>query len=517
MILLLPVLILFLVAYVAEVRTAIGFARDRGGFLRTPILRATIVFLLLVAVPWLVITRSEGPAAFIGDARFLLAASLLVSALISYTWYRYLTWLDPFEREPFRWELTVFLLSCSIALAVPRAYGWFEERTGFTLTGDHWNDWWYCVGVIGGIEELAKLLPLLFVWRLTRQVNEPFDFILYASVSALGFAFVENTGYLRATNLEAVMGRALMASVAHMFFSSIPAYALAMHAHRRERSGASGMPVIVVLLLAFVLAATCHGFYDFWLLDRSRPGAVTVVFFIVSLQVWSIMKNNLLNISPHYTHRARPASRMFRYRLINGMLFILGVALVAAFVHGGKGAATHLLTINSNSMALMLVLTAMHFSAYAPIPGYLAPLRPPGHVLRWFLPRIEWERDLSGARLELRPHSRLAFVKRWTGLMAELPLAATVHRRVVVGDETDWYLLDPEHTITVRDIRYPHLIMNVHADYDTLADDRLVMVHLAGLTVLEPGRSHWEKEELTLLGSPLALLTALPEGEMPAA
>ncbi|MCB0779423.1 MAG: PrsW family intramembrane metalloprotease, partial [Flavobacteriales bacterium] len=98
---------------------------------------------------------------------------------------------------------------------------WLRGATGMALTGDLWDDLVYSVVAIGLVEEVVKLLPYLLIWRLTRQVDEPFDHLLYGSIAALGFAFMENTLYLESTRLTAVTGRALLASVAHMFDTSI--------------------------------------------------------------------------------------------------------------------------------------------------------------------------------------------------------------------------------------------------------------------------------------------------------
>lgn len=507
MLLLAPLLLLLLIGYVSEVRTAIALSTSTTQLLRSPIARATALFVLLITVPWWAVHTLDWPGDLIGSDRFLLAASLVVSALISFTWYRYLTWLDPFEREPLRWEITVFLLSCSITWMVPRAYELVHAHTGFSLTGDLWNDWWYCVGVIGGIEETAKLLPWLFLWRATRQVNEPFDFILYASVSALGFAFVENVNYLFGSELTAVMGRALMASVAHMLFASIPAYAVAIALHRERRA------VVLHLAGGFALAALFHGFYDLWLLDPSRPGWLTFIFFLGSLQLWVIMKNNLVNLSPRYVHAARPMSRMFRYRIINGMLLILAAAYLASNLFEGRDAADRLLRTNAGGMAIVLLVTAMHFSSFVPIPGYIAPLRMAGDVWRWFVPRWHWDHDLTGARVELRPRRSLSLIKRWTGFMAGLPAIGTIDRRVVVDDDHDWYVFRPDRAIIVNERPLDALLLKVHADHDTLPDDGLVIVHVAAPLRGEgsgAARTAWQRSQLVPLGTPLAHLMERP-------
>ena len=498
MILLAPLLLLLFIGYVGQLRSAHELSSTTADLLRSPIARATLVFVLVITVPLAFVRFSTWGERFAEVPRFLFAASVLLSILISFTWYRYLTWLDSFERERGRWEVLVFLLACTTTLAVPEGYRWLEQQ-GFGLTGNAWNDWWYCVMAIGGLEELAKLIPLLFIWRLTRQVNEPFDFLLYASISALGFAFLENIQYLHASELRAVMGRALMSSVAHMLYASIVAYGIAISLHRGKGN------MVLRIIGYFAIACLAHGFYDFWLLDPGRPRLFTVLFFLASLQLWVIMKNNLVNISPNFIHSARPASTMFRYRIINGLLFVLAVAYVSSFLYQGKPAAHDLLFTNANFMAALLMITAINFSSLAPIPGYVAPLRPPLNLFRLLMPRVEWETDLTGVSVELRPHTRHSLAHRWTGLLAELPVSGTVLRREVVGEETDRYLLKPERPLMIGDRTHELLLMQVHQDHDTLYKDRFVLVRIDGLPLnADPTRAQWGEEDLSLLGYALA-------------
>jgi hypothetical protein len=262
-----------------------------------------------------------------------------------------------------------------------------------------------------------------------------------------------------------------------------------------------------------LLASLCHGFYDLWLLDPARPGWLTFVFFLGSLQLWVIMKNNLVNISPRYVHAARPMSRMFRYRIINGMLLILAVAYLASNLFEGRDAADRLLRANAGGMAVVLLVTAMHFSSFVPIPGHLSSLQRAADVWRWFVPRWHWDHDLTGARVELRPRRSLNLIKRWTGFMAELPVEGTIERRVVVDDDNDWYVIRPVRPLSVNDRPVHILMFKVHADHDTLPDDGLVLVHVVAARsdeAADGGRSSWERDHLIPLGTPVARLLERP-------
>ena len=168
--------------------------------------------------------------------------------------------------------------------------------------------------------------------------------------------------------------------------------ALALHRKR---------PWVPALLLGLVLASLAHGFYDLWLLAPGRPVVLTIVFFLGSIQLWVIMKNNLLNLSPRFHPGIELASAMFRYRIINGMLAIFLLAWVLVFLLDGRERAMGMLLGGWQLMAAMLVFLALSFSNFVLVRGYLAPVRPASNLFRLFLPIAKHGDDLSGRRVTL--------------------------------------------------------------------------------------------------------------------
>jgi RsiW-degrading membrane proteinase PrsW (M82 family) len=163
----------------------------------------------------------------------------------------------------------------------------------FKLNGSLINDFFYSIIGIGCIEEFVKIIPLLVMMRFTNAVNEPYDYIKYASLSALGFAFVENLIYFHESNLHIIHGRALTAVVSHMFNSSIIAYGMILNKYKRHEN-----PYLNFIFF-FALAAIAHGFYDFWLINKSASALriLTVLFILSSMYMWNSFKNNALNHS----------------------------------------------------------------------------------------------------------------------------------------------------------------------------------------------------------------------------
>jgi RsiW-degrading membrane proteinase PrsW (M82 family) len=467
LILFLPLVALLLVQLRRDIRQMDRLHPE--GIMRSPIKRAAVVFVALLLAPWLFVNYSGLDGRLVLGEQGQFTVHLIISFLISFTWYRYLTWLDPFERETLGWEITVFILACGTTFLTFPLTDLVVPALGLQLDGTSWNDWWYCVIAIGLVEETVKLLPLLFILLFTRQADEPFDLILYGSISALGFAFVENTLYLQSTALYAVGGRVLFASVAHMFFTSIIAYSIAMARHR-------GAPVVPAGVLGLVLAALAHGYYDFWLMGVGRPYVLTLIFFLGSIHLWRAMKNNLVNLSPHYQEHMRPQPVMFRYRIINALLAIFLFTYVVKFLLAGRAEANTLILAQGGGTAAILLFLAISFSSFRTIPGYIGPLRPQGALWRFLLPAMDWSVDLTGRRLLMRIPEKRSDAPHYAALHRMLPLEGRLSQRLLLDGDPDWYLFRPDRPIPFQGASGDVLLVKPHRAHDSIPEDRYALV-----------------------------------------
>lgn len=223
--------------------------------------------------------------------------TFLAALLVSFVWVIFLRSMDVFNREKWQPILIVFIGGALFTYLCLALYDTADLYFHFSINGDAVNDFLYCFVVIGGSEELVKLLPWLLFAVFSKRMKEPYDYLFYASISALGFAFAENLMYLE--NTSNIVGRTIMSSVGHMFFASIVAYAFILAKYRYKQR----IWKILTPVIGFIAAALAHGFYDFWLISDA-VGAfsfVTTLFFIGSLHVWFFFKNNALNNSGFFS------------------------------------------------------------------------------------------------------------------------------------------------------------------------------------------------------------------------
>lgn len=131
-------------------------------------------------------------------------------------------WLDRWEPEPTRLLLLSFLWGATVAVVVSLVLELATSEvlgTGFVLT------------VAGpAIEEAAKgaFLLLMLTGVRRREFDGVVDGLVYAGVTAIGFAFIEDIGYVAQsfgegteTGVATVVLRLVMAPFAHPLFTSL--------------------------------------------------------------------------------------------------------------------------------------------------------------------------------------------------------------------------------------------------------------------------------------------------------
>ena len=136
-------------------------------------------------------------------------------------WYFY--YRDRIEPEPKMKIIKLFLYGMAAALPVALLESLIPYRNEYFIR---------CVAA-PIIEEVFKLGAFMTGIYCDKEFDEPMDAIVYASAVALGFATVENLGYIsHAFTGEAfaatVLLRALLSVPAHALHSSIWAYGIAL-------------------------------------------------------------------------------------------------------------------------------------------------------------------------------------------------------------------------------------------------------------------------------------------------
>ncbi len=177
-----------------------------------------------------------------------LAPGLMIAMAIYY--------FDKYEKEPFKLILKAFLLGC---ISVIPAY--YIERFAFYYFDDFYGNFFKAAIasyiVIGLTEEGSKFLFFRKFLFKHRELNEPYDAILYAVMVSLGFATVENVLYVMEGGSKVALLRMFTAVPAHAAFAILFGYfaGLAKFAHTKSQS-------FILLSLGLLIAVLVHGTYD---------------------------------------------------------------------------------------------------------------------------------------------------------------------------------------------------------------------------------------------------------------
>lgn len=280
--------------------------------------------------------------------------------LILGSWVMYLRKVDFYNKESWVYIFIVVCLGMLFSLATFPISDLLSIFSGLKLKGEFLNDLFMCVLKIGAVEELVKIIPLLLILKFTNVVKEPFDYIKYASLSALGFSFVENILYFDEGSLHIIHGRALASSVIHMFDSSIIAYGLIISKYRRKNNP------WINLLLSYLIASIYHGLFDFFLMSEAVKSFsfLSLIMLIFSAVIWNRFKINALNISPFFDEKKvveeGKIGDYLTYSLV-GVLIFEYVALAANF---GPSLANDLLFESFHSGTYLLAIILGTFNLY---------------------------------------------------------------------------------------------------------------------------------------------------------
>ncbi len=131
--------------------------------------------------------------------------------------------------------------------------------------------------VIGPVEEGCKFIALWQRGVRDPHLDEPFDWLVYAVAVSLGFATVENCGYVAIGGLSVGLVRAFTAVPGHALHGTLMGWRLARAEGRPGAAGARERR------LAWIEPSIWHAAYDFPLLAlRAAGGGDAAILLVLS-------------------------------------------------------------------------------------------------------------------------------------------------------------------------------------------------------------------------------------------
>ncbi len=235
----------------------------------------------------------------------------LVAILIAWTWVDYFRLIDVYEKEKLKYFIIIFFLGWASVLIVLWINHILSQFVVFELNGYFINDFLYCTFGIGAIEEFAKLIPFLIIYTfIKKEFNEPVDYLIFISISALGFSAAENLLYFRSYGPSIITSRAILSTISHMFDTSLIAYGIILYIYRSRKFS--------IIIGYFLLASLSHGIYDFLLMHEplaSYGWSLMLIYFLLTISLYATILNNALNNSRFFTYKKVVNSKKVRSHL----------------------------------------------------------------------------------------------------------------------------------------------------------------------------------------------------------
>jgi RsiW-degrading membrane proteinase PrsW (M82 family)/ribosomal protein L40E len=150
----------------------------------------------------------------------------------------------------------------------------------------------YISFVVAGVtEELGKYLVVRRTVYWSPYFDEPMDGLVYASASALGFASLENVGYILTYGWEAILLRGPFSTLAHVLFSAMWGYPLGV-SKVRQRGMRTGT------LLGLLCSMAAHGLFNFLIFIQSAYSLLVIPLFLGTGAVFFFMMRRATRLSP---------------------------------------------------------------------------------------------------------------------------------------------------------------------------------------------------------------------------
>jgi len=216
----------------------------------------------------------------------ILIAIAPVAIIAFYVWYR-----DHYEREPLALVLKTMVAGVLIVLPVIVVEN-FLSRMGESLGG--MLSVAYTAFVVAGFtEEFFKYLVLYFLIWKSRDFNDKYDGIVYATFVSLGFAGMENVMYVLQSGFSTGIMRAVTAVPAHAIFGITMGFYFGLakfYVARQKEFKAKALWLPVVL----------HGIYDFILMTGIAWLWIVFVGFVIYLYVSGLRRMRILSVQSYY-------------------------------------------------------------------------------------------------------------------------------------------------------------------------------------------------------------------------
>lgn len=210
---------------------------------------------------------------------FLLLLLIALAPGLFLLWY--FSHRDKYEPEPRRYLIKIYLLGA--VMVVPALIIEVLLDPIFTTHNVILSALLVSFLLVAPVEEILKFFVVKMWIYNDIEFDEVMDGIVYGVSASLGFATVENIGYVFKYGIGSGIFRAFLAVPGHAFFGALMGYYLGRAKFEKKSE-------IRLISTGILLAILAHGFYDFFLLTKTVLAFLVIVIIIT---LGFITRNNL--------------------------------------------------------------------------------------------------------------------------------------------------------------------------------------------------------------------------------
>lgn len=259
--------------------------------------------------------------------------------------------IDVFEQEEWKDLLLVFLISCTSLFIYSPFIPFVHSSFGISSISADIS----FLNMLFGIaipEEIVKIIPVLIVLKKTKFINEPIDYIIYSSISALGFAFIENIEYIynyldKDINIIAV--RSFFPTVMHMCTTSIIGFQLYKLQEKKQSQRANKFSFFYIVL-AFIIASLSHTIYN--CVESMYPLIILCGYYAYFIQetIKASPFIDITKINKEFGVNKKPSSSRYNHFYIYMIFGVLLMDIVFGYTSSGK------INLNILSNLILIIL-----------------------------------------------------------------------------------------------------------------------------------------------------------------
>lgn len=199
--------------------------------------------------------------------------AVVFSFLVALLWLRWFRKKDKYEKEPERLVYLAFFAGvlATVPSVLLESFLRLHDRGSTIILRDLSLSFLW----VGIVEEFFKYLAVRLTVYRSKQFNEVMDGMVYMVSAAVGFAAVENVGYMLGFGYAVGFPRAVLSYLAHISFSAI----LGFYMGRAKIEGRRNL-----ILVGFIFAVSLHWLYNsFFVLGTAESSGG---FLLLGLMVW---------------------------------------------------------------------------------------------------------------------------------------------------------------------------------------------------------------------------------------